>query len=126
MATKPTLPRPASKRKHRLLTPGFVFVMLILLGGIGGVTWVIMKSKDQRPERLARIEAVSQAFASSGVAVEKSKDAMTVSLIIPTDQAMVMTERQANELALETRSRLGSWALVKVKSPAGQSLGSAP
>jgi hypothetical protein len=126
MATKPSLARPAAKRKHRLITPGFALTMLILLGGIGGVTWLLLNLEDDRPERIARIEILSDALSGKGVTVEHSKDATTVSLVIPTDQAMVITERQANELALNARSRLGTWAVVKVKSPAGQSLGSAP
>jgi hypothetical protein len=123
---KPTLAPPAAKRKHRIITPGFACIMLLMFCGIGAVVWVAVMSRDYVPEHNSKIEDVSQAFSSHGVIVEKSRDGSTVNLVIPIDQAMVITEREANELALNTRSRLGSWAIVKVKSPAGQTLGSAP
>jgi hypothetical protein len=94
---------------------GALVLMAISSGGAG--------RRNRVPDYEVRMntEKVKAEMAEKGIAVTSPRD-RAVELILPLQASMQATERQAKELALEAQSRLGDGVIVRVKSPAGQTL----
>ena len=101
-------------------------LLLVLVASVIGVLSIGGRSSPRRPSDLLQrnAAAVREALTESGTLVEVSGPT-SVTLTLPRDAAMKTTKREAREIALMAHSRLGDGVIVRVKTPAGQTLATA-
>jgi hypothetical protein len=83
------------------------------------------KPKEIEPEvsdRQARLNAVVKILDKMGCGYEMPRQG-SLNVVPPDNVAMDMTERQARELAILLQSKLGNEWTVRIKTPAGQTIG---
>ena len=85
-------------------------------------------SKDSPDKHITdeRFRKVREAFEKVGARVERDPTAPdTVRVYLPWSAASDMSERGAKEMARDARDRLGTDAIVYIKTPSGQTIGKA-
>lgn len=111
-----TPPPKARFPKRLLIVPG-----LLLLGLF---VYLSPQPADTRFPA-AELSSLQADLLPQGLLVSRTGD-NSVRVTLPTDQSLFVSERMATEMALRVRERLGGNVTVRVKTPGGQTLGSAP
>jgi hypothetical protein len=124
-APAPTFtPKPKKKSNAFPITVG----ALVIAGAffITVVQNMGSKSGGSPPETpmTVTLRQMEKIGAEHGISVNQTGD-RSVTLTLPPRESMIATEREAKELALTAQSRLGSGVIVRVKTPAGQTLAEA-